>query len=355
MRLTVLFAGAWMLAACGDNENKPDARVADAAEDAPLDAFVECNYNEAHDTTNDYLAASGYMLEQTGITYKKNSTRTVCGTINNGHFDGTQFSVDIDNYGITVAADVDVIVSLTAPGAGALANGFTVGVFSVDHATQKGVGGGNFVGDHAVFSTHLPAGSYEFSVEAYANGDIAASIPYKMRISADNPTTRCPKLTTAANYTEANDGAGNTGNDVIAIDYTANPKITLTAAADAAEPTGLTLAAGTNYRISGTSAAVAKTGSYFDRDSYAVTTGATTNQLAVRLNWATTTADLDYYLFDGTSIVGAAAKMMLGEDEFATFAVEPSKAYTFWVGGFQSSTGLPATYDASLCAEAFTQ
>ena len=36
---------------------------------------------------------------------------------------------------------------------------------------------------------------------------------------------------------------------------------------------------------------------YQDRDVYAVTMGANANQLSVRLNWSSTTADLDFYVF----------------------------------------------------------
>ncbi len=41
------------------------------------------------------------------------------------------------------------------------------------------------------------------------------TLPYEMRITSDDPTMRCAQLTGSATYTEANDGAGNTANNVV--------------------------------------------------------------------------------------------------------------------------------------------
>ncbi len=350
-RSVVLLALA--ASACGgDNIHPPDAFVKmDAPPDSPPPA---CDYTEQHDLTNDYNLTTGFMAEQTGIAFSGTS-KTICGTVNNGHFSTSNFSVDIDDYAFTVAADADVLVTLTGQN---LQNIATVGIFSVESGTMNATGGGYFYSDHAVFSAHLKAGSYEISVEAYANADIPASVPYKLKIASDNPLTRCPKITAAANYTEANDGTTNDANDTVAVDYSMAKPYSATSPATTPESTGLTLTAGTNYRISGTSAMRAQVGSYFDKDTYLVTTGPTTNQLAIRVNWPSTTTDLDLLVFKQGSYFAAAtaAKMMLGEDEFVTFATDPNAAYWIWVGAYSDST-VPsggATYDLSLCAEMFT-
>ncbi len=55
---------------------------------------------------------------------------------------------------------------------------------------------------------------------------------------------------------------------------------------------------GIRYRISGVSADIAAVDSYFDRDTYLVTTDATTNQLSLRLDTTSSgNAVLNYYVF----------------------------------------------------------
>jgi hypothetical protein len=222
---------------------------------------------------------------------------------------------------------------------------------------MQGAGQGFFIHDHGVFSSHLVAGTYDISVEAYANADAAAAIPYKVKVAIDAPDTRCPKITAAANYTEAHDGVTNRDNDMIVVDYSAMPYYNpTTLPTDVPEPTGIAVAAGTNYRISGSSAAVTLSGSYFDADTYLFTTGPTTDQLSIRLNWPSTTADLDDYLFPAgsTNPLQTTDNVALTEPEFRTVAVTPSTSYWLWVGAFSSSTNLPASYDFSICGETFT-
>ena len=298
-----------------------------------------CDYTEASDATNDYFLASGYALEATGLTFS-GTALTVCGQVDSGHYSTHYYSVDIDNFGITLASDSDVIVTLSGAGQ----NVSWLAVHAYNPTTGYGVGSGNFINDHGVFSAHLAAGRYELSVEAYDNQDIAAPIPYKMRIAADAPGTRCPQNTSTPDYVEANDGASNRGNDVIDTDYRGyRSYVITTSTADAPEPTSLVLVSGASYRISGTSAAVSQT-------------DATTNQLAIRLNWTDASADLDYLLFPegGDYPYGGAAHTSFGGDEFATIAVAPGTRYWLWVGALQTSTVLPATYDLSLHAETFT-
>jgi hypothetical protein len=313
------------------------------------DVAPRCTYTEAYDASNDYRAASGYVLEETGLIYGGAKT-TICGQINNGHFDTSDYAVDIDNYGVAIATDSDVIVALT----GNAQNVSSVGVWAYDPTTQATAAGGYFVYDHGVFSAHLPAGNYEISVEAYDNQDIEQAIPYTLTIAGDAPAARCATMLTAPDYSEAHDGASNRGNDVVSFDYSQFPSTAMANNGSTPEAMGLVLDTATTHRISGVSANVAELGSYLDRDTYAFTTGAETDQVSVRLDWTNTSADLDYYIFaEGSSFpLASAATPVLGGGEFATFAVAPNTRYWLWVGAYADST-VPAAYNATVCADTF--
>ena len=350
-----LLIASLVVTGCGDNMAKPDAprhidgEMADTPTDAPA-----CDYTEQHDTTNDYTAASGFMTEQTMIGFTT-QTKTICGTMNNGHFTSSNFAIDIDDYTFTVAQDADVLFTLTGA-FDTLPASSNVGIFAVNTSTTAAAGQGYFLGNHGVFSSHLVAGTYEISVEAYADADATAPIPYKLKIATDNPATRCPKVTATANYTEANDTVANIGNDVISINYAnTNPYALTTATTDAPEPTALTVAAGMNYRISGGYGTHAQDDDYFDKDTYAFATGPMTNQVSIRLNWPSTNADLDYFVFPaGTvNILQNTDNVSQMEPEFKTFAVKPNSNYWLWIGAYKTTTDT-STYDASICAEQFT-
>jgi hypothetical protein len=361
-----------MLAAvgCGDNHhnntdggindaNKPDAAV-DAA--IPSDAFVECNYTEQHDSTNDFNVNDG--IEQTGIHFKPGDTRTICGNVNNGQFgsDGVAGTIDVDNYGITLDADSDVLVTLTPPpnmSSTPLGLISSVELIAFSDQTQETVQVGYFETDHAVYSAHLPAGNYELAVDVTDNQDISTTLPYEMRISTDDPTMRCTQLTGSAAYTEANDGANNTANNVVDIDSTG---ITLLGSPNnAPENTGIGVLDAQTYLFDGVSANEAKVGDYFDMDTYSFQSGANTNQLSIRLDWATAGVDLDYYLFPATHtlpILTSAAESATVLDEFGTSAVTPNTQYWISVGAAAADTtvgDLPASYGITVCGEHFTQ
>jgi hypothetical protein len=336
-----------VLAACGggdSSDDRPDAPpIVDAAVDAP--PMVTCNFTEAADATNN----SSPGAEATMQTFGSAKT-TICGNVNNGHFN--QGVVDVDAYKVAVSGDTDVLVHLT--GAGIEALGRVVIQVGTTGGQQRNLG--VFEGDHATTSVRLPAGEYVFAVTALNQADTSAPIPYSLAIVADAPATRCAKVTAAASFTEANDGPANNGNDMITSDAAANPETELTVSpTDNPEPTNLTLAAGTQYRLAGSSAAVDPTDDYEDRDTFVFTTGPTTTQLSIRLNWASTTVDFDYRVFPPNvtlSVTGALASS-LAEDEFQTFAVKPNTMYWLWVGAYDGASGQPATYDATLCAETF--
>jgi len=357
---TFLLAGVGITAStlfgCGDNNHThaTDASIdAPHTPDAPVDAGpLPCAYTEMHDATNDVYATSGYMIEATGLSYT-GSPLVICGAINNGHYNTTQGSIDVDNYGINVATGADVFVTLT----GAAQNISSVGVYVYDPVAMVTVGKGFFIVDHGAWAGHLPAGNYEFSVEAYDNQDIAAPVPYRVEFAPDSPTTRCPQVTAASSYTESHDGASNNGNDMIDIDYTMSPARSLTASAtDTPESTGLLLTPGTNARVSGSAGTHTVVGSYLDHDTYVITTDSTTDQLSVRLDWASTTTDLDFNVFRAgeTIPIGIARTQALAQPEYTTFAVAPGTTYWVWVGAASTSTSPPAAYDISLCPQKFT-
>ena len=350
MDLMRLVYAVVILGACGgsDSDKTPDAPVTgdiDAAIDAPT-GMVTCAFTEAADATN--INTPG--AEATNVTFSGTKT-AICGQVNNGHFNMTNMLVDVDAFKFATAADADLLINLTG-NVGSLARV----VVQVGTTTGASRNVGLYEGDHATASVRLPAGEHIVAVGAFNGTDPAAPIPYTITLVPDAPATRCAKVTAAANFSEANDGAMNNGNDMITVDDAANPSTRLTVStADSPEPSGLTLASGTRYRITGSSAAVDPTDDYEDRDTFLVTTGATTTQLSVRLNWASTSADFDFRVFPPMSTLSVTGALTTGlvEDEFQTFAVKPSTAYWLWVGAYDGATGQPTAYDATLCAETF--
>ena len=338
------------LVGCGDDAPaNPDAPVTvDAAPDAPP-LPGGCDYTELQDATNDDLSTPANNPETTGKSLT--GAVTLCGQIDTSHFSATDGLVDVDGYAVMVPAG-PIRVTVSGPGLEALRD--------VTLELSNGAGFQDRYADQVLLGTHVfymetvEAGVYQFAVIAGNAAAPTAPIPYKIVITADDPAVRCPKITAAASFTEANDGAGSRGNDVYAVNYSATPADTLTAAADTAEPTALTLTPGDAKRLSGTLAEIAINGSYKDRDSFVFTTGANTDEVTLRVNW-TGTADLDAFLFETSLVprVGQANKTATTESEFKTIAVKPNTMYAVWTGLFSSSTG-PITYDISLCGSDFT-
>ena len=337
------------LPGCGDDAATPPD--AGPALDAAPDAGSACAYTEQFDPTNDDIIGAG-TPEPTGLTF--GASFTVCGAIDSTHFDVGEAVVDVDGYTFTVAAEADVLVTVSGAGLDTLElvqlqiyGGAGLGTLIAD---------GTFVGDHAVHAVRLAAGTYELAVIASSAAAIAAPIPYQLRVAADAPLARCAEVT-AGGYAEATDGATHDGNDVVLIDRSMSPTQALTASAtDAPEATAITVEPALSYRITGTSGSVPQAGSYFDKDTFAFTTGTSTNQVAIRVNWPGSTVDLDYHLFaEGVlPYVHRAIAAATVEDEFRTLPVEPGTTYWLWIGADRSSAGLPVAYTASLCGATFT-
>ena len=342
MRSAVL--AAFLLSACGPSSSAPlDARAVDAPVDAPPS---DCDYTEQHDAMNDDVSDPPGTPEQTGLT--AGARTVVCGQFEHTHFDG-DITADIDGYVLSVPSETDVLVRLRGAGAEVIEY---AGVDVYGGATFSTlVGSATFYGDHGVAALHLPAGSYELAAFALNSTALTSTIAYELELTTDTPATRCPEVASGG-YAEAHDGADSTANDVVTIPDGAPPTLTASAT-DAPEPTGLTLEPGTT-RLTGSAADVATTDQYEDKDTFAFTTGASTNELAVRLTWPGTGANLDYLVFEAgdPSPVFRAIATAQQAPELRTFSVKPGTSYWLLVGAKPGSAGFPVTYAASLCSAA---
>jgi hypothetical protein len=346
---------AWTGCGASTGATGPDGGGGDDVDAEGIDAAltdgsvaITCDFTEAADGTNNPTTNA----ELTGLTLA--SRLTMCGAINNGHFASTV--VDADAFKFTIAADTDVVMHI-----------FGTGIEGPDDTIIQLRQGTAFIafgvveGTHGTLSAHLPAGDYVAALASFNSTDIGAPINYKVTIVPDMPQQRCAKLSSAADFFEANDGASDNGNDVIDYNSTANTPSTLSASStDIPEPSAITVGAvaGTHYRITGISANVNPADDYEDRDTFAFTTGPDTTQMSIRLNWGATTVDLDYRVYPVSttaplSIVGGLAEST-SEFEFETFAVKPSTTYWLWIAAEDGATGQPAGYDATLCGETWS-
>ena len=294
-----------------------------------------CDYTEQSDIDN------GFEDESTDFTIT--GTSILCGQVDIGHYGTSAFLIDSDSYAFTVPTAGNYLVKVDAPGTESLGK-VTVELSGEEVALSGG---------HAVIGTRLKAGEAWLTIRAENPASIATPIPYKVAISLD---TSCPTITTAADYVEAHDGADSRGNDVYLLKPAANlPPAFTNASGDVDEPTGLTLLASNNYRLSGLSGNVIANGAYLDGDAYAFRTGPTTDQLAIRLDWPGTTRDLDYVLFadGGLERMLFSSFTSYSSYEFKIVTVKPNTTYHLWVAAWNDSTNLPVSYDASICASSY--
>ena len=345
------------IAACGDDggSNKPDAFVivADATPDTPPPP-PGCEYGELNDATNDDATSAG-QAEQTMVTF--GGSAVFCGSLNTARYDATSNKVDADAYTFTLTGDTELYFSMYGAG--------LAGIAQVDLQIYGGQGfqmlvtSGSFAGNHAAAITALGAGTYEIYVRAYNNGAPATDVPYKVKITTDDLEARCAAVTTGG-FAEAGDGVNNLGNDMVGVDFEAtDPDMfqVLTPANDVPENTALTIADAMKYRFTGTAQVTNPVvGSFRDRDTFEITTGAMTNEITVRTSWPTATADLDMFLFEKPAAgamnpleIGSSAFTGLGpNEEIITAAVKPNTKYWVWVGNYSDSTGA-GVYSSTIC------
>lgn len=331
-------------AAGADASNQPDANTG------------PCDFNEAADATNNLFEESG-VPESSGQSFAPGSSFTVCGNIDPAQ--ATTDVADADFFEFSVGTAGNVRVELTGTGASALTN-LAVGVY-----TEQGgsVGFGAFNVSHGVAAIEgLAAGTYILGVFADLPAPSAA-VPYTIRVIED--TSPCPADGNAPTYTESDEsGAAHRGNDMVSIAYNRTPSGQLTASTtDVAEVSGITMAPGTTYHLRGNTAMVTSDGDeYLDRDTYAIASDASTNEVTIRLTWPDGTSDMDVFLFadgDPADEFGSGTIIGTTADELFTIAVAPGTNYWLWAGtyndtGTGGNTDLPLTYDVTICARTFT-
>jgi hypothetical protein len=329
-----------LAAGCGGGDD--DATVVDGA--TPLDSSSDGAPPDCHPESDD--SRNGTASEPTGAVFAGQRI-AVCGNIDVDEPAGDL--VDRDLYQVTVSPTAPVVVRLTAPLADEVDRLDLIvrdagGVRSVARARA-----GN-----AVTVLMLPQGEYTLGVEAH-DAQAVTSFPYRLEMYADNPAARCPPMAGGTIHAETDEsGAGHRANDVIDVRQQP-PVLSATATSDTGDQpdaTGVAVTAGNRFAINGVSAAVTTTGDeYRDRDTYSLYTGATTNQLDIRVVWTGGIADLDVLVFeDGkpTDPMGTPTAALIGEEVVVT-AVAPQSQYWLWVGGSRRSTSLPVSYVVHVC------
>jgi hypothetical protein len=282
------------------------------------------------------------VAEDTKLTVGTES-HMICGTFSPEGADATRMVADDDRYRISVTGTKPVRVEIDVGSGLEVLTGVTVRFFDTA-ATPRLVTEvtPTFAGSLGVFLARLEPGEYEVVVEALSAGALAGgTIDYRVRFS---PMPSCDATTGTASYAEQHD----TGNGMVSVDYTKDPQFSLLPLS-MPEPTELTVDEGL-VSISGAITETAQGDQYLDRDTYEITTGDSTRELAVRLMWEGTSADLDYILFAAaTTLTPIAASNLAGDagPELAMFAVEPNTKYWLWVGGVVGSTA--TTYRATVC------
>lgn len=348
-----------LLAACGGDGGRatPDASSTDAAIDASvIDAPVvdRCDYSEKNDATNDDVSGTvdQGVAEDTEKMFGV-AKQTICGQLDSTHFVAPEL-IDIDGYRFKVSEETDLRIDVSGAGLESLRD-VTVELYTGPQLGDLVGETVKFFGDHAVYEAHAVPGEYELVIQGGNAAAIGAPVPYKAKISIDKPAMRCPPATGSAAYNESLDRAANyRANDMVSIQ---NPIEKLTAAAnDMPEPTALTIAPNMHYRITGSSADIAAISSYKDIDTFQITTGATTNEIAVRLNWPGTMQDLDLFVFAAGSIprIGRSITAAKHEDEFKTLSVKPNSTYWLTVGNDKNSDAGAVSYGLTVCGAAFT-
>ncbi|MEZ4402464.1 MAG: hypothetical protein R3B06_20745 [Kofleriaceae bacterium] len=329
-------------AACGGDGpgvTSPDAAVSSDA--TAGDATAGDCYQEADDLGNQTTP------EATGLGFGV-SPVMICGSIAVGHPGPSE--LDVDRYQLTVTTADTALVRLTAPAAAGLDRVEVIVTTSEGVTTRARVLGGLGA---AVLA--LPIGAHTLTVSAV--GSAAGDVPYRLTVVSDDPALRCPLAGTGVDYREADEGAaGHRANDMVAV--VNRPQLTTSATADPddrPEPTMRAVSAGGQTVLSGTSADVEPAGDdYHDRDTFAVYTGQTTNQLELRAGWGGP-ADLDVLVFEAEHAddpLGAPIPSITGE--LLVTAVKPSTLYWVWIGGSSRSTTLPADYRLAVCGREVT-
>ena len=349
-----------LVAGCGGDDGSDDSSApVDAA--APSDAFlsdgavVDCqgDHRESSDRSNDPLTMDGGAAEPTGFVLRGSSDPfEVCGQIDPAQANDTV--ADGDYYEFTVGGTTPLNVRLELRAAsGEAASDLAIHLHLVDEGTPVFLASGPFRSSTSyglIAGIPLEPGTYWVNAVAF-NPPPETPVVYTISIERDTQTCAREEPT---DYTESGDGAGR-GNDMVSIQHP-DPPVLTASPSDEPESTGIELVAADGaVGLGGASAALASDGdSYLDRDTYLLRTGPATSELEVRLNWPNGDVDLDAYLFaagDPASdySVGLGATVNKVDDERFAVSVDPDRNYWLWVGAYQDGTGLPVSYNVTLC------
>lgn len=308
-----------LFAACGDNGSP-------------------CDYTEVDDVAN------GTTAEITGLSVGTGASH-ICGAFDQLHFSSATQSADDDRYRVSVTVATPLLIDVYVGDGLQILSGVTVRFFDTSTLPVLIAEAKPSITDHGAFIVTLPVGDYDMVVVGDAIGELQGDpIPYRVRMS---PMPSCDAATGAANYVETNDVGG--ANDTVAVDFTKDPSFTAMTSTSP-EATSLSIDPGNSASITGALDTRARTDQYLDRDTYEITTGDDANELAVRLEWDGASSDLDYLVFEASTMLPVVASNVSSNTgpELQMFAVKPSTKYWLWVGGFQGSTA--ATYRATVCA-----
>jgi hypothetical protein len=280
--------------------------------------------------------------EDTGLVLGAGGEARICGRLGGGE-DG-----DVDLFALEIERDLDLRVELQVP-AGDRATDLELALYTGGGAA---IGSARYRGGAAVAGASLAAGRYLVAARAAAiDGD-----PIAYNLVAGESAIDCAAVAGAtASYTEADDGEGSRGNDVIAVSHGSLTEFTETAADDAPEPTELTLAAGDRITLAGLSAPALPDGdSYRDRDSFVVTLAGGTSELAASLEWSSST-DLDLYIFEKggaagwREMTGGLGTLRGLAHERLVISAAPTSELLVWVGQSLESPEKAAGYQIALC------
>ena len=347
------------------NPGGPDAGSSNTPDAAPRpdagDPVAVCSYTESNDSGNDVVG--GGAAEATNLTFSESGGEIVlCGRIDPANAVAGAIA-DADFFDFAVSGNEDdqipFRITLSSPQGDSLA-GFGLQLsFLPDGADPVTVTSASYEDGYALAtnSFFIP-GTFQFLVLAGDDPLPAAPIDYEIRISK---APACDADTNAPGFTEADEAPDHRANDLVSLSFVADEPLSLTAAEDAPETTGMTLTAGTNVHIAGSSADVEAEDSYLDRDTYLVTTDAQVNELDIRLSWPDGDADLDLMAFleDAVDIdlelSGFGGLMEGTEDEFITVRVPPESNLWVWAATFDDGpANMPVGYDLTICPRSFT-
>jgi len=356
-RQTLLFLGACTLIACGGDDD--GIIIADSGPTVDSAPDLCGDYDETSDATNDAFGSFTGTAETSTISFAAGDTKTICGVIDETHYDSAQQVIDIDAFDFEVGPGAPIRAILRAPGAGEDVTLLAILQFVSPEGAVSAGGGGLIDGYGLATSFQAVEGTWRLVVAGLSAAELTAPIEYELEIGNTIP---CDAAEGDADYAEARDGAKSKRNDMA----TAMWGQGLTTAAttietDMPEPTALTLEADTPVHLTGIAGRRTGADSYRDRDTFEVTMGEGVNEIDFRVTWPDEAmADLDALAFvagmpDQDVSGGGAAFGGTTLDEIVTTRVGSGAGFWIWVGNYDDGTPtLPMDYDITICPRSFT-